>query len=94
MRKYWLVLTALLGTMLCDGEWLAPADKDLAQCLDVATTLEAGGDVTDKALTAAHQACEHAKQTVSDASSRTKLNAAYATVDDETRKRQVAHHSP
>ncbi len=93
MRKYWLVLAALLGTVLAVATARA-ADKDLAQCLDVATTLEAGGDVTDKALTAAHQACEHAKQTVNDASSRTKVNAAYATVDDETRKRQVAHHSP
>jgi hypothetical protein len=93
MRESWLVPAALVGMVLAIATARA-ADKDLAQCLDVATTLEAGGDVTDKALTAAHQACEHAKQTVSDASSRTKLNAAYATVDDETRKRQAAHHSP
>jgi hypothetical protein len=93
MRKTCLVLAALLGTMLAVATARA-GDKDLSQCLDVATTLEAGGDVTDKALAAAHQACEHAKQTVSDASSRVKVNAAYATVDEETRKRQVAHHSP
>ncbi len=93
MRKTWLVLAALLGTMLGVGVARA-GDKDLAQCLDVSTTLEAGGDVTDKALAAAHLACEHANQTVNDASSRTKLKAAYSTIDDETRKRQAAHHSP
>jgi hypothetical protein len=93
MRKTWLVLATLLATVLAATTARA-GDKDLAQCLDVATTLEAGGDVTDKALTAAHQACEHAKQKLSDASSLTKVNAAYATVDDETRKRQIAHHSP
>jgi hypothetical protein len=93
MHKTWLVPAALLGTVLAIATARA-ADKDLAQCLDVATTLEAGGDVTDKALAAAHQACEHAKQTVSDASSQIKVNAAYATVDEESRKRQVAHHSP
>jgi hypothetical protein len=86
-----MVMTFLLAAVLGAAPARA-ADKDLSLCLDVATTLEAGGDVSDKDLAAAHLACEHAR-TADDPALRLKVNADSATVDDETRKRQAAHRA-
>ena len=91
MRNAGAIIAFLLAAMLGAMQARA-ADADLSLCLNVATTLEAGGDVSDKDLAAAHHACEHARQTASDESVRPKVAAAYITVDDETRKRQA--HSP
>jgi hypothetical protein len=81
-----LLLAAMLGATAAQA-----ADTDLSLCLNAATTLEAGGDVSDKDLAAAQHACERARQTTSDESVRRHVAAAYVTVDDETRKRQAAH---
>ena len=91
MRNTGIIVAWLLAMVLGVAAARA-ADKDLSLCLDVTTTLEAGGDVTDKDLAAAHHACEQAKQTTHDESTRPKVDAAFATVDDETRKRQAAQH--
>jgi hypothetical protein len=91
MRNTGIIVAWLLAMALgVAAAWAA--DKDLLLCLGVTTTLEAGGDVTDKELAAAHHACEQAKQTIHDESTRPKVDAAFAAVDDETRKRQAAQH--
>jgi hypothetical protein len=67
------------------------ADSDLSACLTVATNLEAGGDVTDKDLTAAHQACEHANERGLDPATLKRVKAAYSAIDDEYVRRKAAH---
>ncbi len=91
MRNTGVVLASFLAVVLTAAAARA-ADKDLSACLDVATKLEAGGDVTNSELTAAQQACARAQQTASDTSTRRKVDAAVATVADELRKQQAAHH--
>jgi hypothetical protein len=84
-----LVLVALFGVWL--GAPTSAAGSDVSVCLDAATKLEAGGDVTGNELTAAEHACAHAEQTPADQSTRRKVDAAVVTVADELRK-QAAHH--
>jgi hypothetical protein len=90
MRNTGIIIVAWLLVMLLGVAAARAADADLSLCLGAATTIEAGGDVSDKDLAAAHHACEHAKQTPSDTLTRWKVDAAYVTVDDESRKRQPA----
>ena len=54
-----LALALLLSSLAIDG---AVAGSNVSRCLDPATTLDAGGDVSDKELTAARQACAHLRQ--------------------------------
>ncbi|MGD0533405.1 MAG: hypothetical protein ABSA62_14350 [Methyloceanibacter sp.] len=58
-----------------------------ALCLDVATKLEAGGDVGDKDLGAARQACGRAEQSVNDPAVKPKLDAGSSTINDESARR-------
>jgi hypothetical protein len=67
----------------------ASRDHDLSLCLDVATKIEAGGDVSDKDLGAAHQACGRAEQRPQDPEVKPKLDAAALTITDEQTRR---HH--
>ena len=54
-----LALALLLSSLAIDGDF---AGSNLSRCLDPATTLDAGGDVSDKELTTARQACAHLRQ--------------------------------
>jgi hypothetical protein len=81
-----IVLVALAG-LLVSGTSAAAADRDLTLCLDTGTKLDAGGDVSDKDLSAARQACQRAKQTPQNEEVRPKLDAAAVTVDDESARR-------
>jgi hypothetical protein len=51
-----LALALLLSSLAITG---AAAGTDLSHCLDPSTKLDAGGDVSDKELVAARQACEN-----------------------------------
>lgn len=81
-----LLLVAFAG-LLISGTSAAGADHDLTLCLDIGTKLDAGGDVSDKDLSAARQACQRAKQVTQEREVRPKLDAASVTVDDESARR-------
>jgi hypothetical protein len=69
----------------------AAAGPDLSHCLDPATKLDAGGDVSDKELAAARQACAHLQQSESDEGTRRRIDHAASTISDEQQHRQAAH---
>ena len=54
-----LALALLLSSLAING---AVAANDLYHCLDPSTKLDAGGDVSDKELSAARQACAQLQQ--------------------------------
>ena len=60
---------------------------DLAACLDPATVISAGGDVSDKDLAAAQGACTQLKQTTQDEKVLMRINAAQATLAAEAKRR-------
>jgi hypothetical protein len=68
------------------------AGSDLSHCLDPATTLDAGGDVSDKELKAARQACGQLQRSQLDQSSRLRVDHAASSLNDEQQRRQAAHH--
>jgi hypothetical protein len=88
-RSLRLLLLAALSCLLVSGTVAAAADRDLTLCLDTGTKLDAGGDVSDKDLNAARQACQRAKHVTQTEEVQPKLNAAAVTVDDESTRR---HH--
>jgi hypothetical protein len=68
------------------------AANDLSVCLDASTILQAGGDVGDKELTAAQNACAHLRQTSQDSKTLARVNAAAETIADEVQRRQASRH--
>jgi hypothetical protein len=70
---------------------MAAAASDLSQCLDPSTKLDAGGDVSDKELSAAIQACAKLQQSGLDAATRLRVNHAASDLSDEQRHRQKSH---
>ena len=70
----------------------AVAGSNLSPCLDPATKLDAGGDVTDEEITAARQACAQLQQSGLDRSTRRRIDHAASSLSDEQRRRQASHH--
>ena len=68
----------------------APAGDELSRCLDPSTTLNAGGDVSDKELTAAESACAQLKQSTKDSKILARVNAAAETLATEAKHRQAS----
>ncbi len=87
MRRLGLAL--LLSGLAISG---VIAGSDLSSCLDPSTTLDAGGDVSDKELTAARQACAHLQQSGLDEKTRIRVDHAASTLSDEQQRRQASHH--
>lgn len=67
------------------------AANELSACLDASTTIEAGGDVSDKELAAAQNACAQLKQTTQDQKTLARINAAAANLAAEAKRRQAKH---
>jgi hypothetical protein len=88
LRRYQVLL--LLGLSLVAAAPAQAAGNDRSTCLDAVTTLDAGGDVSDRTLAAAAQACKRLAQTPLDTDTSRKVTAAIATLADEQQKR--AHH--
>ena len=86
MRRLGLAL--LLSGLAMSG---AIAATDLSSCLDPSTTLDAGGDVSDKELAAARQACAHLQQSGLDAKTRVRVDHAASILNDEQQRRQASH---
>ena len=78
----------LLSTLTITG---ALAGSDLSPCLDPSTKLDAGGDVSDKELSAALKACEKLQQSGLDAATLLRVNHAASDLSDEQRHRQKSH---
>ena len=78
MRRLALVL--LLSSLVITE---APAGIDLSHCLDPSTKLDAGGDVSDKELVAARQACAQLQQSNLDAATRIRVDHAASNLSDE-----------
>lgn len=74
-------LIAVMALILAGGS-NARAGNDLQICLDAGTKLEAGGDIADKDLLAAQQACSRAQQAKQEPDIRPKLDAAAVTVGE------------
>ena len=70
----------------------AVAGPDFSRCLDPATKLDAGGDVSDKELAAARLACAQLQQSESDEAARRRIDHAASTIKDEQQHRQASHH--
>jgi hypothetical protein len=70
----------------------AVAGSNLSPCLDPATKLDAGGDVSDNELAAARQACAHLQQSDLDRGTRRRVGHAALTLSDEEQRRQGSHH--
>jgi len=84
-----LALALFFSSLAMTG---AVAGSDLSQCLDPATKLDAGGDVSDKELAAARQACAHLQQSASDEKTHRRIDHAASTLKDEQQHRQALHH--
>jgi hypothetical protein len=80
---------ALLAASMLLAVAANAAGADLTLCRDTRTKLDAGGDVSDKELSAARQACQRAVQVPQDAEVKPKLDAAAVTVEDEAAKRHL-----
>ena len=86
MRR--LGLGLLLSSLAITG---AVAGSDLSHCLDPSTKLDAGGDVSDKELSAARQACAQLQQSNLDSATRLRVDHAASTLTDEQQHRQASH---
>ena len=86
MRR--LGLGLLLSSLAITG---AVAGADLSHCLDPATKLDAGGDVSDNELSAARQACAQLQQSNLDSATRLRVDHAASTLTDERQHRQASH---
>jgi len=64
---------------------------ELSLCLDTSTKLEAGGDVSDKELAAALQACARVKQSSKDSQTIARVNAANSNLAAEAQRRKSGH---
>ena len=80
-------LALLLSGLAISG---AMAGSDLSSCLDPSTKLDAGGDVSDKELIAAQQACARLQQSGLDAGTRLRVDHAASTLSDEQQRRQAS----
>jgi hypothetical protein len=87
-----LFVLALWGALNAGGPSAMAAANDLSVCLDASTILQAGGDVGDKELTAAQNACAHLRQTSQDSKTLARVNAAAETIADEVQRRQASRH--
>ena len=74
------------GAAIIGGNALA-AGTELSSCLDAATILGAGGDVSDQELTAAQGACTRLKQSSTDRDTLARVKAAAETIDEEVQRR-------
>ena len=83
MKRIALVL--LLSGLAVTG---AVAGSNLSPCLDPATKIDAGGDVSDKELTAARRACADLQQSGLDAGTRLRVDHAASTLRDEQQHRR------
>lgn len=83
-----LALVLVLSGLAITGSL---AGSNLSPCLDTATKLDAGGDVTDSELAAARQACAHLQQSDLDRNTRRRVDHAASTLSDELQRRQAAH---
>jgi hypothetical protein len=70
---------------------IADAASDLSPCLDPSTKLDAGGDVSDKELSAALQACAELQRSGLDAATRLRVDHAASSLSDEQWNRQKSH---
>jgi len=77
-----LLLLTIIGAL---------AGSDLSPCLDPSTKVDAGGDVSDKELSAALKACEKLQQSGLDAATLLRVNHAASDLSDEQRHRQKTH---
>ena len=85
------VLALILCCLALRGAAAAAAGGDeLSRCLDPATTLNAGGDVSDKELTSAQNACVQLKQSTKDSKTLARVNAAAETLATEAKRRQAS----
>ncbi len=65
-------------------------NSELSRCLDPATILGAGGDVSDKELAAAQSACAQLKQSSTDRETLARINGAAGTIAKEMQRRQAS----
>ena len=72
------------------GGTATAAGGELSSCLDPSTTLLAGGDVGDKELMAAQDACARLKQASSDSHTIARIDAAAANIADELQRRRAS----
>jgi len=86
-----LVLCASLlnGTAVIGASALAQ-NTGLSRCLDPATVLGAGGDVSDKELAAAQSACAQLRQSSTDRETLARINGAAGTIAKEMQRRQAS----
>jgi len=86
MLRFGLALFLCLASL---APWSTGPAKaaDLGACLDPATVLGAGGDVSDKELATAQAACVQLKQTTQDQKLLMRINAAQATLAAEAKRR-------
>ena len=81
---------ALYGPTAAHAGAKAEGDE-LSRCLDTSTKLEAGGDVGDKELVAAQQACASVKQSSKDSKTIARVNAASSNLTAEAGRRKSGH---
>ena len=91
--KHRVALIAFMTLILAGGSNARAGGNDLSICLDAGTKLEAGGDIADKDLLAAQQACSRAQQAKQEPDIRPKLDAAAVTVGEEQHGRDASRHS-
>lgn len=77
------------GAAVIDASALAQ-NSELSRCLDAATILGAGGDVSDEELKAAQSACTRLKQSPPDRDTLARVKAAAETVNEEVERRGAA----
>ncbi len=81
-----LVSCVLCGAHSAGTDALA-ANSDLSHCIDPATVLSAGGDVSNQELKAAQSACARLKQSSPDRKTMLRIDHATETLDEEVRRR-------
>jgi hypothetical protein len=67
----------------------AAAGSNLSSCLDPATKLAAGGDVTNEEIPAARQACAQLQQPGLDRNTSRRIEHAESSLSDEQKRRQA-----
>ena len=89
-----VVSLPLCCCVLCGIAGMGPAalaaNSDLSRCLDAATILGAGGDVSNPELKAAQSACARLKQSSPDRETLKRIDKAAETIDEEVQRRQAA----
>jgi hypothetical protein len=64
---------------------------EMSRCLDTSTKLEAGGDVSDKELAEAQQACASVTQSAKDTETIARVTAAASNLTAEAGRRKSGH---